>query len=153
MRLLARHELSIRLLWAADDQQLATSQLVLGGQELAVAVTGAVLEACIEVGDNYLLFLTDDISSEDSLNIYHFDSHFTLHESLSIGAAYCTGAFVLGELIAPAQVVFHFLGEGAWHLTLLPEPSTHVPFFSDPAGVRRPFCLRTRMKLQFFAGG
>ncbi|HMW71495.1 MAG TPA: hypothetical protein PKD17_06725, partial [Cellvibrionaceae bacterium] len=113
--------------------------------------TGAVLEACIQVLDNYLFFLSDDIPHEDSLHIYRLDAHFALHESLSIGAAYCTGAFVLRQLIAPAQVEFNFLGEGNWCLTLTPEPFTHVPFFSDPPGVRRPFCVRTRLKLKFTA--
>lgn len=123
---------------------------MVGGQQPGPIVTGALLEACVQVQDYVLVFLTDDIPSEDSLHIHCLDNHFALCESLSIGAAYCTGAFVLRALIAPAQVEFNFLGDGHWRLTLLPEPSTHMPFISDPAGVRRAFCWRTRLKLQFY---
>jgi len=148
MRLVPTTEISTRLLTAADEHQLAQSQLMVGGNLAHQNLTGAVLEACVALMDNYLVFLTDDIPHEDSLHIHRLDEHFTLQESLSIGTAYCTGSFVLRALRAPAQVEFNFLGEGNWCLTLVPELSIHVPFFSDPLGVRRPACVRTRMKLK-----
>jgi len=149
MRLVPEAEFTTQLCLPADEQQLAQSRLIVRAKPLAQTLTGAVLEACIEVLDSYLVFMSDDIPSEDSLHIYRLDAHFSLQESLTIGAAYCTGAFVLRELVAPAQVVFSFLGGGIWRLNLTPTPQMHMPLLSDPKAVSRPFGLSTRLKVQF----
>ncbi len=56
MRLVPTTEMSTRLLSPNDEHQLAQSQLMVGGILAHQNLTGAVLEACVALMDNYLVF-------------------------------------------------------------------------------------------------
>jgi hypothetical protein len=148
MQLMCETELTTQLIHAADDQRLPLSTLVHNGRPTGIEIEGAILEACVRVLDCYLVFMTDDIPSEDTLRIYRFDAHLRTRECVTIGAAYSTGAFVMRQLIEPDQLTFNFLGGGLWRLRVLDKPQLHVPFFSDPRGVSRSLGTHTYLKLE-----
>ncbi|HEY6527760.1 MAG TPA: hypothetical protein VIZ65_03630 [Cellvibrionaceae bacterium] len=148
MQLISKTELTTQLIHSADDQRLPLSKLIHNGQPVGVPIEGAVFEACVRVMDSYVLFMTDDIPSEDTLRIYRFDAQIHTRECVTLGAAYSTGAFVLRQLIEPDQLTFNFFGGGLWRLRILAKPQLHFPFLSDPKGVSRSLSTHTYLKLE-----
>lgn len=145
MKLFSTDDLSIRPQPATDD--VPRSELILYGETTGKIVEGAVLEAAVCWKGHFLIFLTDDITHEDTLRIYLLDPKLDIVDAARLGAMYSTGAFRHLELVEPNLLHFDFFGATTWTLELLDEQSFAVPMVSDPKGVTRPFKLSYRFKL------
>jgi hypothetical protein len=96
------------------------------------------LESALQYDTGYLIFLTDDIPDEDSLNIYLVDFSGAPMDWARIGNIYSTGSFKNLEIRQPDRVKFRFIGDTVWTLQIVRKPAWHIPFISGPAGVHRP---------------
>lgn len=139
MRLLSNSEFSIRPASPYSATEPATSKLLMDGKPSGIIVSGAVLEAALEWQGYRIVFLTDDIPSEDMLRIYMFDLDMALIDAATLGAMYSTGTFADLGLQPPNILTFRFFGGIVWRMVLLAEREVAVPFFSDPSGVSRAF--------------
>ncbi|QBE62406.1 hypothetical protein [Pseudoduganella lutea] len=118
------------------------SEIIIDGIPSDVTIAGATLEAALDWGDGYLMFVTDDVPNEEMLRIYLLRPDLTIIDSAVLGAMYSTGSFSNLRIPTPYMVQFQFFGGAPWQLTLRPEGLVTLPFFSDPKGVRRPFGFR-----------
>ena len=130
---------------AAGEDAAPTSELVYQGASTGVVLAGAVLEAAVAWNESYVLFLTDDISFEDSLHIYLLDANFQPQDTASLASMYATGSFSALTLMPPDQLGFRFFGDMDWSIELLSRPKARVPFLSEPAGVKRAIGFSRRL--------
>lgn len=124
-----------------SEAEAPKSEILRDGAPSGKFVSGAVLEAAIQWDTCYLIFLTDDVPFEDILNIHLLDAQLNLLDSVLIGAPYSSGSFSSLELCEPNTVRFRFIGDTTWSVELLPRPGFRIPYFSEPAGVKRPLGL------------
>jgi len=114
-------------------------ELMICGRPSGHRVEGCVFEAAIKYDSGYLIFLTNDIPFEDSLNIHLLSHSGLLRDTASLFWIYCTGSFEDLKIELPDKVSFRFLGDMVWRVQVLPKPILRIPFFSEPTGVHRPF--------------
>ncbi len=135
--------LSVRLI-NASDAAAPLCELVRNDAPTGARLSGAILEAAVAWNTCFVVFLTDDIPSEDALHIYLLDANFQPLDSASLSAPHTTGSFTALRLMPPDQLAFRFFGDGAWHVELLPHAKARIPFLSEPAGVKRPLGFSRR---------
>lgn len=134
---------SISLSVVKEAQRLSETQceIILEEKNTDIIVSGKKLEAAVRVTDTrFLLFTTDDIVYEESLNIFYIDTQSGVIESLFLGGEYVTGTFE-NLSVNKNSASFSFIGDTTWTVQVLPTPSLRLPF-SDPRGVSRPMRLR-----------
>ena len=100
-------------------------------------IEGVFLELCVRVNQKYLVFMTDDIPSEDMLHIHLLDDDLNIIDSATIGGLYSTGSFENYNLQEPDQITFHFIGGNKWRVEILESKAFCLPFISSPKGVCR----------------
>jgi hypothetical protein len=140
-------KLTTRRLAAAGRSGEPRSELLLRGQPTHRVVDGAVLEAAVGWGDDYVVFTTDDIPYEESLHISLLDRALHLQDTATISAPYGTGAFAALALVPPSTVRFRFLGEQSWQLDVFDRPRLCWPA-AGSHGVRRRFTWWQRFALR-----
>lgn len=119
----------------AAESQLATSFVNIGGRTSQEPLEGVILEACVQQGKRYLVFLTDDIPHEDCLHIHLLDSNLSRQDSVTLGAAYTTGNFRHLNLEERGGLTFEFFGDNAWRVSVLSEQRLRIPYLSGSRGV------------------
>ncbi|HOB47512.1 MAG TPA: hypothetical protein PKM60_15130 [Zoogloea sp.] len=132
-------EITVRRCEAQQDDDIPQCELLVAGAVTGCRLSGAILEAAVEVAGKYLLFMTDDVPFEETLTLHLLDGQFRLLDSASVGRAYATGVFSLVELREPDELVFRFIGETPWAVKLLDGPALRVPLCAEAPGVTRPF--------------
>jgi len=147
MRLLQPEELDVLAKGNQADDEIPTAEIIYRGEPTGCRVSGAVLEASVQIDDHFILFLTDDVPYEEMLNIYFLNDQFSVLDSVVIGSIYSTGSFSDLQLIGPTELQFRFIGETDWQLHLLPRPEFILPFISEPNGVRRKFGFKRYFKI------
>lgn len=131
----------------ASDTTPPSCELVIGGKPTGQRIEGCVLETTLKCDAGYLLFLTDDIPHEDSLNIHLVSFSGELKDSARIGGMYSTGRFEKLQVQQPDKVSFRFIGDAIWTLKVLEKPALRIPFLSEPAGVHRPLGFKRRFSI------
>ena len=131
-------DITISAIQPPSGTTLPSCELVIGGQPSGYRVEGCILEAAIKCVGGYLIFLTDDIPYEDSLNIHLIDHSGLLQDTARIGSIYSTGSFQDLQIQQPDKVAFRFIGDTVWCVQTLPKPALRIPLVSEPAGVHRP---------------
>lgn len=114
------------------------SEVVVAGVGTNKFVDGAVFQAAFKWNDYVLLFLTDDVIFEETLNIYLVDKDLNIVDVARMYHIYSTGIFSDLDLSESDTVRFRFFEGLVWTLRLLSEKAFAIPFFSDPTGVHRP---------------
>ncbi|MDE1165085.1 MAG: hypothetical protein PW845_06760 [Pseudomonas sp.] len=117
---------------------IARSNVLIQGMKAPCIVDGVILEAAVECPKGFLLFVTDDVPFEETLNIHLLDAKGQLLDTARLGAAYTTGNFIDLALGEGHTLSFSFFGEKTWTVELLPQPGFRLPYLSEPAGVHRP---------------
>jgi hypothetical protein len=144
MKLIHAPEYATRLIGPSIPDEAPTSEIMIAGVGSGKLVAGAMFEAALRWNDYVLLFLTDDVPFEESLNIYLLNADLAVVDLARMYHIYSTGIFSDLDLTVPDTVRFRFFDGIVWTLRLLTEKVFAVPFFSDPTGVHRPF-RSTRM--------
>lgn len=126
---------SLTLAKQANDQEIIKSFATIAGRTSEEPLEGIVLEACIQHGNQYLLFLTDDIPFEDSLHIHLLDEDLNRVDTATLGAPYSTGHFRNLTCEVSGEITFEFFGDCVWEVSVLPEKRLRLPFISGPKGV------------------
>lgn len=139
MKLLHASDYSIRVVTPSTSDTAPMSEIIVAGLPTGKVVGGAVFEAALKWNEYVLLFLTDDVPFEDTLNIYLLDANFNVVDSARMFFIYSTGVFSDLDLTQPDTVRFCFFGGIVWTLKLFPEKTFALPIISDPRGVSRPF--------------
>ncbi|SHN44167.1 hypothetical protein SAMN05192549_12063 [Duganella sacchari] len=130
---------SIRVITPPTSEVAPTSELIIEGKPTGRILGGAVFEAALNWNDYVLLFLTDDVPFEDTLNIYVLDENLEVVDSARMFYIYSTGVFSALDLTEPDTVRFRFFGGTLWTLKLFPEKRFALPIVSGTLGVSRPF--------------
>ena len=108
---------------------------------------GAVIEGLVEYQNNFLVFLTNDIPSEEQLNIYYISSNFEILDQAVLGGMYATGNFGGLRVSEPNEVRFTFIGATEWKIQIYENSVPHIPLFGDSKGVSRPLKLSCYFKI------
>ncbi len=128
--------ISLSVVTEAKEYSQTQCDILINGNNTGIKVSGKILEAAIAVAeDYYLLFLTDDVIFEESLNITFIHLKMGILENLELGGQYSTGSFEKLH-IEQDSVNFRFIGDTTWTVKILKSPSLRLPF-SDPRGVTR----------------
>ncbi len=135
MRQLLREDVELILASKATETRLATSLVKIGAGITGEPVEGAVLEACVQQGEHYIVFLTAGIPYEDSLHIHLLDSDLLHRDSVMLAAAYTTGNFRNLILEEGGALSFEFFGSRLWTVSVLSEKRLRIPYLSGPSGV------------------
>lgn len=117
-----------------DDQK---SIIVDHNRRIQTKITGTALELCARYKDWFLIFTTDDTPFEDMLHVHLLDNNFNVLDSLTIGAMYSTGSFSEPHLMSSNKIVFRFIGDTDWSITILDQTKFGIPYFSSIKGVRK----------------
>jgi hypothetical protein len=117
------------------------------GRDTGRDLPGAVLEAALEVGGEWLLFLTHDVPFEETLGIFLLGSNFNVLDRVALLAPNATGSFEDLQILSDRCVRFNFIGKEGWELELMTKPGFRLPLVSEPLGVVRPFGFSRRFAL------
>ena len=131
MDILSDHEFSTK------PTSSEKSCMFLDGIQTHKNIAGICLELCIRIDQKYLVFMTDDIPSEDMLHIHLLDDDLNIIDSATIGGVYSTGSFWNYNLQEPDQITFYFIGGNKWRVEILERKVFCLPFISSPKGVYR----------------
>jgi hypothetical protein len=129
---------------AIDDEK---SAIVDHGRQTQSNVRGTMLELCASYKDWFLVFTTDNTPFEDMLHVHLLDNNFNILDSFTIGAMYSTGSFSEPQLIAPNKIVFRFIGDTDWTITILDRTKLGLPYLSPIKGVRRAWQCRQYLEI------
>lgn len=147
MKKLSDKEFSTRIVDRTGELELQKSQVYIDEKATNSFIVGAFLEACIKIDRFYLIFMTDDIPSEDMLHIHFLNDQLSLLDTVTIGSAYATGSFKALEICEPNIVKFHFIGLTKWVVHVSQKKQLHFPYFSDPKGVSRKISFSSYIKI------
>jgi hypothetical protein len=147
MKKLSEKEFSTRVVDQTGELELQKSQVYIDEKVTNSYVVGAFLESCIKFDRFYLVFMTDDIPSEDMLHIHLLNEKLSLLDTATIGSAYATGSFKALEICEPNIVKFHFIGLTQWVVHVFQKKQLHFPFISDPKGVSRKISFSSYLKI------
>ncbi|MYM41079.1 hypothetical protein [Duganella qianjiadongensis] len=139
MKLVHAPDFSIRRVVESSSETVPISEVIIAGAATGKLLEGAVFEAALRWNDYVLIFLTNDVPFEDSLNIYLLDRHLNVVDYALMYAAYSTGIFSRLDLSEANTARFHFLGESTWTLRLFSRKQFFLPILGSPLGVHRPF--------------
>lgn len=121
------------------------SRLVLHGRETDLDLPGAVLEASLRFGDEFLLFLTDDVPFEEGLHICLIDASGGLLDRVDLLAMYATGTLRDMQPLADGRVNFRFFDGPLMQVRVLPMPKLMLPSIGLVSGISRAFSARGRL--------
>ena len=141
MNILSDHEFSTKPV--SSDK----SCIFLGGAQTHKKIDGTYLELCVKVDERFIVFMTDDIPSEDMLHVHLLDKNLDVIDSATIGGMYSTGSFENYNLQEPNKITFNFIGGNEWVVELLKNKEFRVPFISSPKGVYRKNPFNQHFKL------
>jgi hypothetical protein len=139
MNLRKATEIELKLIDAGGEYEAPRCEIIAGASATGLVVSGAYLEAAIQWGDYYLLFVTDDVPFEEFLSIYLLSKQWRLLDSAMIGCIYSTGSFTDLDLAEPNRVQFRFIGDTDWAVELFDQPRFRFPWLGEPRGVMREF--------------
>ncbi|MYM36862.1 hypothetical protein GTP38_21260 [Duganella sp. FT94W] len=138
---------SIRVITASTSDAVPLCEVVIDGTGTGKVLQGAVFEAALKWNDEVLLFLTDDVPFEDTLNIYLLDQHLHVADYARMYFMYSTGILSDVDLTEADTVRFNFLGKKRWTLKLFAEKKFCIPILSEALGVHRSLGLYRRFQL------
>lgn len=123
------------------DGETISSALLADGHAVGITLPGCILEAAFSDGAHCLLFITQDVPFEETLDIVLLDGADGVIDRAWLGAAMTTGSFRNVRAEGDA-VTFDFFAGHRWRVRLLSRPRWQMPF-SEPRGTHRPsFALR-----------
>lgn len=124
------------------------SEVLIAGRKSGTVVSGRVLEAALRCAGTWLLFVSDDVPSEDMLSIYLLDDGGRMLDSARIGGPYTTGSFSGLRLDPPSTVHFRFIDDAGWSVRVLENGQFSVPWWPDARGVWRGAQLLRRFEVR-----
>lgn len=127
---------------------LPRSRIVYNNMSTPSFIHGVVLEAAVETEFGVLLFLTEDCPFEDGLHIYFLNHSMKPLDHVTVSWQYCTGYFDDLKFESSSSLMFSFMCEPLWRLTLLDRPTLCAPILSESFIARRWFKLRRYMRLE-----
>ena len=131
-----RTDLSLRPL-AGPSQALPRAELFVSTRGAGLSLAGAWLEAAVACDAGTMLFVTDDIPSEDHLHLHWVSPAWNLLDSARLGGLCTTGSFSGLQLGPPGHLSFRFIGGTDWHVQLHPQPRWRCPWGGEAPGVWR----------------
>jgi hypothetical protein len=124
------------------------SEVLISGRKSGTVVSGCVLEAALRCAGTWLLFVSDDVPSEDMLSIYLLDDGGRMLDSARIGGPYTTGSFSGLRLDPPSTVHFRFIDDAGWSVRVLEKGQFSFPWWPDARGVWRGAQLLRRFEVR-----
>lgn len=147
MKLIHAPGYSIRVITSSTSDEVPLCEVIVAGKGTGKILQGAVFEAALKWNDYVLLFVTNDVFFEDTLNIYLLDQALNVVDYARMYYIYATGIFSDVDLDEIDTVQFTFLGDLRWVLRLFPEKKFFIPIFSDAFGVHRPLTFYRKFQL------
>lgn len=128
------------------------AKLVLRGLETRFDVPGAVLEAAFQVGDETLLFLTDDVPFEEGLNICLVDREGRLLDCVALAVAGATGSLHYVNRLGKRLFAFSFFADKPMQIVVSDGPRIAFPQIGLRSGIHRSFSLKGRLSVARYSG-
>lgn len=147
MKILSDQEFSTRLVSEATETESPKSQLWVNGKAIDSFIDGEICEACVNYGEFYLVFTTNNCPYEESLNIHFLDRNFRALDHATLVWPYGTGSFTLLDMVEPNLVTFKFFEKSIWEVELYSNKRVVVPYVSEPRGVWRKLKLKHYFKV------
>jgi hypothetical protein len=132
-------EIEVKLIEGISESEVPKCEIVAEKVATGRIIAGAYIEAAIQWGNYYLLFITDDCPFEEILRIYLLSKQWLLLDAAVIGCIYSTGSFSALKLTEPNRVQFRFFADTNWEVEAFDRPQFRLPWFGEPAGVMRKF--------------
>lgn len=129
-------EFRIERVPASTPEHTEISRIWLHGQRTDVSIEGTYLEACLRVGNRYLIFMTTDCLYESPVFIHLLDHTLQPLDGIWMGWIGCYAHFRNLTLEASDTVRFDFYDDTPWHLQIRAQPEWRLPG-TDPIGSRR----------------
>ena len=123
--------IELKLIEKASDSKESLCEIQLNQKNTKIFIRGKVLEQAIWMRENrYLIFTTDEVVFEESLNIYLIDIQKGVLDKLWIGQPYNTDTFNGVQIINDHSLTFNFLYLKDWKLTIYDEPKLRLSIYS-----------------------
>jgi hypothetical protein len=114
-----------------------------------LTLSGVYLEAQFAVGNDFILFITDDCPFEERLSIYYLDPAAELLDSLQLCVWYTPGILTNLRIKQPNQLHFSFFDASEnWVLSVLSKPEIQFWANSHPITRKRPFMHKAYFNLE-----
>lgn len=115
--------MSLKLIQDAQSDQQSLCEILCKNIQTGIFIRGRVLEQAVWVQENrYLIFTTDEIIYEESLNIYLIEMGQGVLDLLWIGQPYNTDNWSGLKIINDHSLSFSFLYSIDWKLTVYAKP-------------------------------
>jgi len=115
-----------------------TPRILLENKKLnkQIEVSGKVLEAQYQIGENFLLLVTEGNPFEEALYVYYFSNTLNLMDSLELSAMYSEGILRNVSLSDSGDIMFSFFDNSEkWVLKVYSHPK--YAFFNNKYPVKR----------------
>ena len=135
------NEIILHVVQSASEFKQSECDVVHNNKITGVRVAGKILEASVKISDNlYMLFTTDGIVFEESLNIFliQLGNKSQIIDSATVGAMYSTGIFEELIISSDDSLSFRFIGDNLWKVTVYPTPRFRIPYIKENKMISRP---------------
>lgn len=144
--------ISSLLIRKIDDSGLhgSESEIYLHGEKTGIIVPAQSLETAIRLNDGrYLLFMTDDIPYDESLEILLVKLNEGIQERVTLSTSYGSGTF-LNMRLHDKHIEFSYFGDEKWEVEVFSLRSFKLPFGCNFLVTRHPIRLRYFIRISLF---
>lgn len=109
------NNIQLNIIQEISEYQQTLCEMVIDHKPSNILIRGKILERAVSVDENrYVIFTTDEVIFEESLNIYLIELGKGVVDQLFIGQAYQTDIFSGLKIVNESSLSFSFLG--SWTL-------------------------------------
>ncbi len=133
--------ISLSLIQKIDNRSHfgSKSEVCIHGKNTGITIPAAYLETAILLDDGrYLLFVTEDVPYEESLELLLIDIKQDIQEQMTIAVPYGSGT--LREMrLYENHIEFSYFSDETWRVKVLSSRFFRLPFQNDFLVTRHPF--------------
>lgn len=109
------NNIQLNIIQEISEYKQTLCEIVIGHKPSNILIRGKILERAVSVDENrYVIFTTDEVIFEESLNIYLIELGKGVVDQLFIGQSYQTDIFSGLKIVNESSLSFSFLG--SWTL-------------------------------------
>ncbi len=137
-------DISIKEIPNPSSTEPLYNYLTINGHRVETPIEGALLQATLQVGDRYLVFVTDGVPHEDGLWVYLIDEHYQVIDKIWFFVMYSSGVFSDMQIKSHDTVTFSFFKDDRWQLTVHQDKKRQIPW------VWKQFCAHRKLSFSSY---
>ena len=141
-------DISIDAISSQPPTSPSRSYLTIKGHRLETPIEGALMESVFQVGNRYLVFLTEGVLHEDTLWVHLIDENHQVIDKLWFFGMYSTGVLSNIRIESENIMTFSFFDGDRWKLTVHQEKKRQIPWIIKKYCVHRDFSFSCYMTLK-----